>query len=276
MKQIFFRPLIQFLKVSVFLGICSLSHSEASAAKLPYSFKDKVVDGWNFGVVKMNSTYQIYRSEILGSEGLKEVAAGLKKNNLPFPKTVVYMNVDGYSDKDLKAMEEFREKEFYNYSFFHSFLYDYRTYLDGGNPYEAKEDIDQGDYLGSEAKAEFGEVVDRMPDGGIDAFARILDVVLDPSRQPVLIHCLGGRHRTGMTALALRYIEGGEWVKGAHSVKVPPYIKSVSLNNAQFEYYNHNSILFRFDNLKFIDTFFAKDPLASKYISRFRKSLLAP
>jgi hypothetical protein len=207
---------------------------------------------------------------MLGSEGLKAVSEGLRANNLPFPKTIVYMNTNGYSNKDLRAMEEFREKDFYNYSFFHSFLYNYRTYLDGKNPYEPNEDIDAKNYLGDEAKNEFGVVSDKTLDGGVDAFARILDVVLDPSKQPVLIHCLGGRHRTGMTSLALRYIEGGEWLKGSHRVRLPPYTKSGTLNNAQYEYYRHNTLMFRFDNLKFIDTFFAKDPLADRYVSRFR------
>ncbi len=255
------------------VGVVSSTLGSAKTDKVPYSFENKPVEGWNFGVVKMNSTYQIYRSEILGSEGLKAVAEGLKQNNLPFPKTVVYMNVNGYSDRDLRAVEEFREQEFYNFSFFHSFLYNYRTYLDGRNPYEPKEDIDAMNYLGAEAKEEFGVISDKTPDGGVDAFARILDVVLDPARQPVLIHCLGGRHRTGMTALAIRYIEGGEWVKGSHSIKLPPFMKSVTLNNAQFEYYKHNTLMFRFDNLKFIDTFFARDPLADRYISRFRRVL---
>lgn len=255
------------------LGVLVSSFGNAKTESVPYSFENKPVEGWNFGVVKMNSTYQIYRSEMLGSEGLKAVSEGLRLNNLPFPKTIVYMNINGYSNNDLRAMEEFREREFYNYSFFHSFLYNYRTYLDGKNPYEPKEDIDARNYLGDEAKEEFGVVSDKTPDGGVDAFARILDVVLDPSKQPVLIHCLGGRHRTGMTALALRYIEGGEWLKGSHSVRLPPYTKSVTLNNAQYEYYKHNTLMFRFDNLKFIDTFFAKDPLADRYISRFRRVL---
>ena len=261
------------LKIFCALGVVASSIGNAKTDKLSYSFENKPVKGWNFGVVKMNSTYQIYRSEILGSDGLKAVSEGLKQNSLPFPKTIVYMNINGYSDRDLRAMEEFREKEFYNYSFFHSFLYSYRTYLDGTNPYEPREDIDAKNYLGTEAKEEFGVVSDQTPDGGVDAFARILDVVLDPAQQPILIHCLGGRHRTGMTALALRYIEGGEWLKGSHSVRVPPYIKSVTLNNAQYEYYRHNTLMFRFDNLKFIDTFFAKDPLADRYIFRFRKVL---
>jgi hypothetical protein len=255
------------------LGVVISSVGYSKTEKVPYSFENKPVDGWNFGVVKMNSTYQIYRSEMLGSEGLKAVSEGLRENKLPFPKTIIYMNTNGYSNKDLRAMEEFREKDFYNYSFFHSFLYNYRTYLDGKNPYEPNEDIDAKNYLGDEAKDEFGVVSDKTLDGGVDAFARILDVVLDPSKQPVLIHCLGGRHRTGMTALALRYIEGGEWLKGSHSVRLPPYTKSVTLNNAQYEYYKHNTLMFRFDNLKFIDTFFAKDPLADRYISRFRRVL---
>jgi hypothetical protein len=230
---------------------------------------------WNFGVVKNNSTYQIYRSEILGTQGLNAIVSHLKKSNLPLPKTIVYMNINGYSDKDLRAFEEFQAQQAMGFEFFHSFRYDYRTYLDGGDPSSPAEDIDDGKYLGTIAKETFGVIVDSAHDGDEAAFKRILNVVLDPSRQPVLFHCLGGRHRTGMVAMALRYIEGGAWLEGTYSVRVPPFFQKRDLNRAQYEYQQHNSVQFRDINLRFIEKFFSNGGEGSEYIGKYRNQLLA-
>jgi len=44
---------------------------------------------------------------------------------------------------------------------------------------------------------------------GPDVIARFLTVVNDPANQPVYVHCIGGRHRTGvMTAIYRMTVEG--------------------------------------------------------------------
>lgn len=248
----------------------------SSAGEPLFSFENHPLSDLNFGVVKRSSAYTIYRSEMLGTDGLQTVFDHTKGNGLPFPKTIVYMNVDGFSEKDDRALQELRQQSAFGYSFFHSFLYNYRTYLDGKNPLSPSEDVDSGGYLGSEAQSEIGVVVDPALDGGVDAYERILNLVLDPSRQPVLFHCLGGRHRTGMVALALRYLEGGVWLRGSHEVRVPPFFRLATLNNAQYEYYRHNTLQFRMDNLEFVETFFKRDPRGLALIERYRSRLAAP
>jgi hypothetical protein len=269
-------PATKFLVLSL-LSIASFGAPLISFAQpTQLSTESFPLSDFNFGVVKRNSTYQIYRSEILGTQGLNAVLSHLKKNNLPAPKTIIYMNTDGFSDKDLRAMEEFQAQQTLSFEFFHSFRYDYRTYLDGGNPSSPSEDIDDGRYLGASATAAFGAIVDPAHDGGEDAFKRILNVVLDPSRQPVLFHCLGGRHRTGMVAMALRYIEGGAWLEGSYTVRVPPFFQKRDLNLAQHEYYLHNPSQFRGVNISFVEGFFQNSADAKEYVGKYRAQLLAP
>lgn len=265
---------VNFLTIS-FLGIALSSFPKMAAAQ-PTQLSAELfpLKDYNFGVVKLNSTYQIYRSEILGRKGLDAVLDHLKKNKLPAPKTVIYMNTDGYSGKDLRAMEEYQAQKPLGFQFFHSFGYDYRTYLDGKNPSKPSEDIDSGDYLGDLAKGTFGEINDPSNDGGEDALKRILNVVLDPTKQPVLFHCLGGHHRTGMIAMVLRYIEGGDWLKGSFSVRVPPFFRKQELNQAQYEYYLHNKLLFLGVNLRFVENFFAQNQESQEYVNKYRAQLL--
>ena len=263
------------LLAASFLGLVSSAMpSIAIAQPTQLSTESFPLVDYNFGVVKLNSTYQIYRSEILGKKGLTAVLSHLKKNKLPAPKTIVYMNYAGYSDDDSRAVEEYQAKQTLGFEFFHSFGYDYRTYLDGTNPSKPSADIDEGNYLGATAKDAFGVIVDPTKDGGEEAFKRILDVVLDPSKQPVLFHCLGGHHRTGMVALALRYIEGDAWLKGSYPVRVPPIFRKQDLNRAQHEYYLHNKLLFRGVNLRFVEDFFTNNPASEEYIKKFRAQLL--
>ena len=265
-----------FLTASL-LGLASAAlPSIALAQPTQLSTENFPLVDYNFGVVKLNSTYQIYRSEILGKTGLNAVLSHLKKNKLPAPKTIIYMNDAGYSDKDLRAVEEYQAKQSLGFEFFHSFGYDYRTYLDGTNPSKPSEDIDDANLLGAAAKDAFGVIVDPAKDGGEDAFMRILDVVLDPSKQPVLFHCLGGSHRTGMVALALRYIEGDAWLKGSFPVRVPPIFRKQDLNQAQYEYHLQlrNKLLFRDSNLRFVEDFFTNNPVGEDYIKKYRAQLI--
>jgi tyrosine-protein phosphatase SIW14 len=52
--------------------------------------------------------------------------------------------------------------------------------------------------------------IDLGADGAIDtrAIQRALRLVMDPALWPVLLHCDGGRHRTGIVTAALRRSQG--------------------------------------------------------------------
>jgi hypothetical protein len=90
-----------------------------------------------------------------------------------------------------------------------------------------------------------------------------------------VFHCKGGIHRTGMMALAIRYLQGGDWTKnfsapiqveasseetkGIKRVKKSAQ-KALALkrkfyvrNWAEYEYYKHNQRLFRPENLEFLE-----------------------
>lgn len=162
---------------------------------------------FNFGVVVKNKNYQIYRSAFLGKAGIEYVST----KDIPFPKTIVYLNVGGFTFVN----EEKALQRQYGYQFIH-------IYLDGHKP-------------------------------KIEDMYRVLDIILKPENQPVLFHCYGGRHRTGMVAMALRYLQGGEWVHGQKRRKfVFPRMRSPELNPAEFEYAEFNTALFRFTNVQYI------------------------
>lgn len=202
----------------------------------------------NFGVIVNNDHYTIYRSSKLGEEGLRDLKKHLEDENLPFPKTIIYMNKTGYGFPWYYALEEYKQSLLGSFKFIHSFSEE-RTYIDGENPYNPTDDIDSRLILGHEARRYFSLRDDGI-DGGIDAVMRVLSIMLNPENQPVLIHCLGGFHRTGMMAMVIRYLQGGFWVDGP---KVE--VKGMSLNPAQYEYSRYNPLFFRVKNIEFIEAF---------------------
>lgn len=163
----------------------------------------------NFGVVAANEHYHIYRSAELGKHGLEELKELLDDAQLPFPKTIIYMNAEGYAFPLYFAIDEYKAQDDYGYTFFHSFGTP-RTYLDGHNPYEPRDVIDKRRYLGHFARKYF-DFGDGNVCGGVEALILILNLILDQTRQPVLFHCLGGMHRTGMVAMILRSMQKMPW-----------------------------------------------------------------
>ena len=208
-----------------------------------------------FGVVLNNDEYTIYRSAALGKGGLKTLHKHLKKNGLPFPKTIIYMNKNGYKFPFYFALDEYFASETQKYGgfkFYHSFGEE-RTYLDGINPYEPRDDIDRKSILGSRARKYF-RLRDDGVDGGMDSLMRIMDLVLSPENQPVLFHCFGGRHRTGIVAMIIRYLQGGWWTDGTYKRR-----RGIDMNPAQYEYYKYNHLLFRKSNIEFVERFSQDD-----------------
>ena len=199
-----------------------------------------------FGLLVNNDEFQIYRSGKIGDGELKDLKEYLSEKGLNFPKTIIYMNSFGYKFPFYFALDEHELQRKYGYKYYHSFGSP-RTYLDGYNPHAPSVDIDSKSILGHHARKRFSLRKDGI-DGDIEDFYNILNLVLDPANQPVLFHCFGGRHRTGMIALAVRYLQGGWWVNG------PTFKRNgLELNPAQFEYYRFNHLFFRKENLDFIE-----------------------
>jgi hypothetical protein len=228
---------------------------------LPYSFRRKFLQKINFGVVKNNGNYQLYRSKKLGEEGLKELRKHLEINNLPFPRTIIYLGNEGYkwtAKSDKFAIDEFKLQDLYGYDFFHSYGDEERTYIDELNPYFARKNIDDEKYIDNEGKDLFSISKDDKADGGVSDFTNIMRIILNPNRNPVLFHGVNGTQRTGMIALALRYLEGGEWIFGPKkNIKI--WDVEYELNPAQFEYYKHNKKFFKKENIDFIEKYFKED-----------------
>lgn len=163
----------------------------------------------NFGIVSATQRYHIYRSAELGKRGLSELYDELEAANMPFPKTIVYMNAEGYSFPLYFAIDEWKLQSEYGYRFFHPFGFP-RTYLDGYDPYHPTDVIDKLRYLGPVGRKYF-DLGDGTIQGGIDTLTWILELILDPKNQPVLFHCLGGMHRTGMVAMLIRFMQKMPW-----------------------------------------------------------------
>lgn len=222
----------------------------------------------NFGLVVKNSNYVIYRSSALGSAGLNLLRGYLNRHALLFPKTIIYMNKGGYIFPSHFAIEEYEEsfsETHENFTFFHPFG-TLRTYVDGENPYYPTDRIDSPLVLGREAQKYFSFKGNEIA-GGVDTVLEILKIVLDPERQPVLFHCEGGLHRTGMIAMLLRFIQGGYWVDG------PRWrYGDLELNAAEYEYYKFNPVLFRENNIKFVEEF-SQDPRFLELKDKYQEAL---
>jgi len=260
----------------VFISICFPNHVRAD---------DHDDDGFspqgplNFGLVVNNSFHTLYRSEHLGTDQLKRLEDYLEEENLPFPEIVIHMNRHGFKRSfpmfSHFALQEYELSFQYGYRFYHAFDYSFRTYLDGDNPYQPGKNIDGTEYLGDKAQDYFGVIDHPAPDGGIDAFMRIMHLILG-ARQPVLFHCTGGKHRTGMVAMAIRYLQGGDWITGKkRKVTVNVFGPTLYLNPAQYEYYLHNSWQFRTDNMDFIEEFY-KDQRFQELKNLYHTTLTAP
>jgi protein tyrosine/serine phosphatase len=115
-----------------------------------------------------------------------------------------------------------------------------------------------------------------MIDGGIESFRRIMSIVLDKSKQPVLFHCYGGKHRTGIIALAVRYIQGGNWTKIRPTVVLPglpPYKKDILIDNdAKMEYLLYNPSNPRQENFDFINEY-SKSADFKKLVKQYQEIL---
>ena len=107
-----------------------------------------------FGVLVDNKDSLIYRSEKLGESGLEKLSSYLYQENLPFPKTIIYLNKTGYRFPFTFALDEYFLQEDYGYKFIHSYG-ENRTYLNGHDPYFSKEEIDKKRYISRRVRSDF-------------------------------------------------------------------------------------------------------------------------
>ena len=284
--------------MKILLSLATLLGAATAAWAEPVSFLRASNHNLNFSVVVHNANLTIYRSAFLGTAGLETLQTHLEFENLPFPKTIVYMNDVGYADRggvvgalvnwtpvigsrwnfNSFAIEEFSQQSTFGYQFRHSFDPDpsRRTYLDGHDPYNPKEDIDVPEKMSinpETALPYFALQTDGKKDGDVDALVRILEIVLDPNNQPVLFHCEGGKHRTGMVTLAIRHLQN-LWTE-PHDIPVTIRGQKRLLSKAEFEYFHHTLWMtdpfvdqFREKNITFIDQFI-HDPRFAELQKKF-------
>ena len=233
---------------------------------------------YNFGVVVNNNRHRLYRSKALGELGTRELFSFLRKNGLSIPNLVIFMNKQGYkqpsnlngglygigiSPRIEDGVFAFEESQIFSkfgafpeVSFFHPL--NSPVYLSGQDIIHDDLAFPIDDYVDQDIKKYFESQIRTSGTGEHilakkDNFYFILKLVLE-SRDPVLFHCTGGRHRTGMIAMAIRYMQGSYWTKPFRQeikVKIPNINHMVGLRNlAEVEYYLHNKRFLREKNLQ--------------------------
>ncbi|MDD9952340.1 MAG: tyrosine-protein phosphatase [Zetaproteobacteria bacterium] len=242
--------------LSIFIGAWALT---AHAESVTIARDDQAPH--HFSVVIQNAVHKIYRSSRLGKAGLIEVSSYLERQQLPFPTKIIYVDKHGFKKNpplhSLFALEEYESQRDYGYQFFHSYHSEWKTYLDGQDPYLARQDIDQKQYLNKQAIQYFGLRDDGEIDGTVDDLMLILELILS-SEEPVLFHCADGQQRTGLIALILRYLQGGTWIDGNKKKVVLTGMQPGTegmLNPAQYEYWLHNPENFLYSNIRFVEKF---------------------
>ena len=259
-----------------FQGIWESRSLEELLPKFKYFSKTcNAYDPLNFGVVLNNEHHKIYRSKALGERGVYELFSFMKASQLELPSTVVFMNKEGYKRNIvgtwaspithvLNGMTPFvyeqarlfaKGGKFPNIDFYHPL--NSRVFLSGQDPLNDIVSLPISAITEPEILDYFAKEVS---DNGFvniiasrSSFFNTLELVL-ASKGPVLFHCTGGLHRTGMIALAIRYLQEGIWTKPFKyplQVKFGLRGKIATLSNlAEVEYYLHNSWNFRSKNLK--------------------------
>ena len=231
----------------------------------------------NFGVVINNSNHKLYRSKALGERGVEELFSFMKRSKLELPSVVVFMNKEGYRRTVVgswvspithvfngitpfvyeQAKMFSKGGKFPNISFFHPL--NSRVFLSGKDPLNDVVSLPITTIAEPEILRYFNE---EISDNGMvniiasrSSFFNTLELVL-AGKGPVLFHCTGGLHRTGMIALSIRYLQGGIWLKPFKrplEAKTGLQGKISKLKNlAEVEYYLHNSWHFRSKNLNAI------------------------
>lgn len=238
-----------------------------------FSYQVQGYHSLNFGVLVNNKYHHIYRSKALGEEGTQKLFRHMVYNKLPLPTRVVFINKDGFKKKmwakipyvsslvrgtDNFAMQEHAMfhplGQFPTIEFWHPLNND--VYLSGHNPLNDVTDYHAAKYTDEESSREFEVHTHSLISARKENFYRILELILN-NEGAVLFHCTGGLHRTGMVAMAIRHLQGGEWTQPfAEPIRI---LTLGSLSNgqeiylqnlAEVEYVLHNPNNVRLDNLE--------------------------
>lgn len=159
-----------------------------------------------FGVIIYNPSYQIYRSEALGTKGLELLFELTKKFHLKAPQIILHLHRKGH--RKIAQASEVRHSDYAEQE---------KTGAEKSNPF-AFEFLES--YQGNSVylPAHTPDDLNRFPiyyfsghKQGRESFYRALEVILTASC-PILFHCKGGRHRTGMMAMIVRYLMDDQMV----------------------------------------------------------------
>ncbi len=238
----------------------------------------------------------IYRSQKLGYKGLEALSQALKIHGQLPAKTVASIHVMGFGDKKGGSynLEELRYCEERQMLFMHSYHNNPKhwVYLDGTNPSRIDpEDKDHGDVFREYAVKKFipdSKIREMLRidlsreqglyrDGNIDDFLSTLENLID-APWPLVFHCKGGRHKTGMIAIIFETLlrEQGK-TENWHTVNVPifknridrffnnkdgffkmlggPMYEEYFLKDEEVSYFRHNESVFRWENIEFVRNF---------------------
>lgn len=242
-----------------------------------FSKKCHPYDPLNFGVVLNNKHHKIYRSKALGKRGVEELFAFMESVNLDLPSTVIFMNKEGYKTRFLGSVVSplthvfngitpfvYEQAQIFaqggkypGINFYHPL--NSQVFLSGHDPLNDVVSQSIEGLVEPEIQAYFDDEIKDQDLVNIIAsrssFFNALELVL-ASKGPVLFHCTGGLHRTGMIAMAIRYMQGGVWIKPFNQdLEVETGVRgraSKLQNLAEVEYYLHNRLNFRSRNLRSI------------------------
>ena len=264
--------------------------------KLYYTDKKKhlryTIRKYNFAVVLEN---MVYRSSLLGKKGMREVWATLKKAGVPRPKSIASIHVMGFGGVGgTYNLEELEEAEKKGITFLHSYHYNKNltVYMDGTDPSKIVEnDPHHGNIYIQETvnrfipdeniqkklKIDKSIAENRYLSGDTEDFLQSLENMID-APWPILIHCKGGRHKTGMFAMVFEYLAYKSAMKAEYSeeISIPayknrfanwwsrghgnlwqvlfggPFHENHLLRPAETNYAFHNLSIFRRKNIDFV------------------------
>jgi hypothetical protein len=246
---------------------------------------------YNFAVVLEGL---VYRSKNLGRNGIDELSKELHEANFPAIKSIASIHVMGFGgvggDYNLQEIATAKAR---GITFLHTYAYDKNlmVYMDGTDPSKIIEtDPDHGNIYEPDTVNKF------IPDAGVrrqlgvDRSMAEKRVVLGDTKDflqslsnmidapwPLLIHCKGGRHKTGMFSLIIEYLAFNEAMEMDFDtpVSVPLYknrvarwldnkggffdiffggklYQEINLHPAELRYFEHNKNVFREKNIEFV------------------------
>jgi hypothetical protein len=150
--------------------------------------------------------------------------------------------------------------------------------LHGHNPLIDETEYLASNYTDNESSEAFAVERGSFIPARKENFYRILELVLS-SEGPVLFHCTGGIHRTGMVGMAVRNLQGGVWTEEfAEPIRIVSYSnfsggQEIILNNyAEVEYVMHNHYQVRLENFEAVRQLAQEDRFKQLY-ERYHEEL---